>query len=159
MPSRVWIYWVPAVLWAAVIWYASSLSLGTASPFQVTGVDKLGHLAEYGVLGLLSGWALMMSRPDLGRWDIVQGAMMLGGAWAWVDEIHQFWVPGRTSDPLDMLADLAGAGVGAWIAERVIGRERDRRTRSPQAGPREGREDYGPEQAGGSRTQEGPHGA
>ncbi|MFO7768252.1 MAG: VanZ family protein [bacterium] len=125
MSSRVWIYWVPAVLWAGVIWYGSSLSIGTVSPFRFTGVDKLGHLAEYGVLGLLSAWALMRSRPDMLSQDIVQGAMMIGGTWGWVDEVHQYWVPGRTSDPLDMLADLAGAAAGAWLMTRAAGRDRD----------------------------------
>ncbi len=121
-PLRVWISWVPAVLWAGVIWYASSLSIGAESPFQVTGVDKLGHLGEYGILGAACAWGLLKSRPDMLSWDIVQGAMMMGGVWGWVDEVHQFWVPGRTTDPLDLLADLAGAGAGAWLLTRWRGR-------------------------------------
>ena len=120
MRSRVWIYWVPAVLWAGVIWYASSLSIGISSPFQVTGVDKLGHLGEYGVLGVAVAWALTRTRPDLPGWEIVQGAMLAGGFWGWVDEAHQFWVPGRTTDPLDLLADLAGAAAGGWLVTRMI---------------------------------------
>jgi hypothetical protein len=115
--------WSLLAAWAAVIWYGSSLELGAISPFRLFGVDKLGHAAEYAILGLLAANALAAARAggrggpvDLdGLW---QGAVLLAALWAWIDEIHQFTVPGRQTDPLDLLADIAGACLGAWLALR-----------------------------------------
>jgi len=113
--------WGLLVGWAGVIWYGSSLELGAGSPFRFFGVDKLGHAAEYAILGLLAANALAAQRaggrlrpiPLGGLW---QGAVLLTALWGWIDEIHQYAVPGRQTDPLDLLADILGACLGAWIA-------------------------------------------
>lgn len=93
-------------------------------PFRFFGIDKMGHAAEFGILGLLAANALL-SAPGLcnmvpGRESVWQGAVLMAGLWGLIDEIHQFWIPGRNTDPTDLLADVVGAAVGAWILLRWI---------------------------------------
>jgi VanZ family protein len=118
--------WSLLVVWAAVIWYGSSFSLGTRSIFTLFGVDKLAHMAEYALLGLLAARAVIRSWPSASAWEAGQGGVALAGLWGWLDEIHQFYVPGRSTDPFDLAADILGAVAGAWIALRLL--------RSPKAG-------------------------
>ena len=54
------------------------------------------------------------------RESVWNGAVLISGLWGWIDEIHQFWVPGRNTDPTDLLADVIGAAVGAWILLRWL---------------------------------------
>ena len=117
-----WIAWGLLVFWAGAIWYGSTISLGAVSPFRLFGVDKVGHAGEYAVLGMLAANALLTLSGGIYRWDAWQGAVAISGLWGWIDEIHQYWVPGRSTDPTDLIADLLGAGIGAWLYLRSIRR-------------------------------------
>jgi VanZ family protein len=82
-------------------------------------VRKLGHLTEYGLLGLLNFRALRGERRGIrGAWLI--GAVALATGVACIDEIRQSFVPSRTGSPVDVLWDTAGAAIAqAAIAIRL----------------------------------------
>jgi VanZ family protein len=113
-----WVAWGLLVCWACAIWYGSTISLGSESPFQLFGLDKAGHAVEFGILAYLAAHALLLT-GGIGRWGGWQGAVLLAGLWGWIDEVHQLWVPGRTTDPSDLLADIVGAAIGAWICLKL----------------------------------------
>src|SRR5689334_10395443 len=77
--------------------------------------DKLAHAILFGGLGALVYRAVALghrrapSSQSL-AWVIAVAVASLYGV---LDEIHQRWTPGRSSDPKDALADLAGACMGA----------------------------------------------
>jgi VanZ family protein len=108
-----------ATLWALIIFVLSSIP-GTAFPtYSVLTFDKLIHAAVYAVLGALCFLALPR------KWSPKTGVLVLiAGAIATVygasDEFHQVFVPGRFSDPRDVLADGVGGFVGALIASTVV---------------------------------------
>ena len=128
--------WGIVILFAGGIWYGSSLSIGSESPFVFFGIDKLGHAIEFGILGLLVANALltlpamgiMLQGRELDTGAVWNGAVLISALWGWIDEIHQFWVPGRNTDPTDLLADIAGAAIGAWLLLRWM---------QPQSGRKE----------------------
>lgn len=106
MPRTLSWRWLPASAWAALILAVSSIPGRdlTIPP----GSDKFGHLGEYGVLGVLAAFALgrgASMRARAASW----GAVALFAA---LDELHQVLIPGRSADPLDWLADVAGATLG-----------------------------------------------
>jgi len=72
-------------------------------------------MAEYALLGMLAANALVAVRPEASRWDLGQGALALTALWGWIDELHQFGVPGRSTDPFDLAADVLGAALGIWF--------------------------------------------
>lgn len=100
----------------ALLWLQSSQTWPQASPmlFDLAAwlpdwlpPDKLIHAGLYAALAGLWLWA----RP--GRpWQ----ALLLASLYGAVDEWHQSWVPGRSSDSWDWLADTAGAGLLAGLA-------------------------------------------
>jgi VanZ family protein len=99
------------VLWAAVILAVTSLP--NPSLPSISHIDKLGHLGMYGVLGGLTMWAALPAADWRRRALVVLAAVSLFGAF---DEWHQQFVPGRSQDRRDWLADTAGAGLGIMLA-------------------------------------------
>ncbi|MFC1595364.1 VanZ family protein [Gemmatimonadota bacterium] len=111
--------WGSVILWAGAIWVGSSLSIGSESPLVRFGPDKLGHFVEFGILALLAANALL-TRPQFsatktGRRNTWRFAVVIAALWGILDEIHQLWVPARSSDPFDAVADILGGMVGAWL--------------------------------------------
>jgi VanZ family protein len=43
-------------------------------------------------------------------------AVVIGSLYGGTDEFHQSFVPGRTADPLDWVADTLGVALGASLA-------------------------------------------
>jgi VanZ family protein len=118
------VYWLPALVWTAVVLLASNdafsaehtgsvlqVFLGWMPPasFDFTHfiIRKLAHLTEYGILGFLwfrawrgtqAGWSIAWARHALAFCLTV----------AAVDEFHQGFVPSRTSSPRDVAIDCLG---------------------------------------------------
>lgn len=102
--------WLPAVAWAAAIFWVSSQP--TVPLPRVTNIDKLGHYAAYTVLGALLAFATDRSRLPL------LAAFVLGALYGISDELHQSYVPGRSADPLDWAADVAGVATACFLYHR-----------------------------------------
>lgn len=107
--------WAPAVLYMALIWVLSSLTLRTHFPFEVPLRDKGIHFVEYAVLGFLVFHATLATWP---RRPIVRTflvAVLITIAWGVLDEMHQAFVPTRAAETLDLLADSVGAVTGVSL--------------------------------------------
>lgn len=109
---RLILAWLPAALYMLLIWVMSSqaLAISTANfPFRDKGV----HAVEYGVLGLLLAHALSGTFVGAARLQLWLGSVGLTVLFGMSDEIHQAFVPGRSADILDVIADSVGAVLGA----------------------------------------------
>jgi VanZ family protein len=71
-------------------------------------IDKLAHLLLFAVLAALLYLAGV--RAPL--------AALVAAAYGLTDEVHQMFVPGRSPDVRDWLADALGAMLGAWAVRR-----------------------------------------
>lgn len=80
---------------------------------ETPGLDKVIHFFLYGVFGLLA-------MPVMG-WLSIPGGVILGITAEW----GQKFIPHRTADPLDFLADMVGLVIG--IVAPVIYQRRRRR--------------------------------
>jgi VanZ family protein len=138
-------YWLPVIVWMAVIFGAS----GDQTSFQhssriigpllhwlfpnisaettdeiVTAVRKCAHLTEYAALAALvwrarrkPGWR--DGRPW--QWSQAGEALWAAAFYAATDEFHQTFVPSREGCLRDVLIDTAGAAAGLlviWILGR-----------------------------------------
>jgi len=103
---------LPALLIAAVIWFLSSQST-LPQPKGILGWDKLQHFAVFAILAAAVG--LWVSPAFWKRRSVLALllAALIGSAYGAVDEIHQYFVPGRYSTFWDWLADTLGAFFGA----------------------------------------------
>lgn len=115
--------WLAPVAIAGAIFWGSSLPGGVIDrPPLFPHDDKAMHATAYAILGGLTVWA----------WPHAVGAWLVTTAYGATDELHQRWVPYRSSDPWDLLADGVGAMLGV---ASVQGLRRRRRARGAPEDP------------------------
>jgi VanZ family protein len=124
---RAWL-WLPPLLYMVMIFYLSS---ETAPLPELTARvwDKALHFPEY--LGL----SLLLARAFYGEGlppvRAALFALLLASAYGVSDEIHQSFVPKRTADVYDWIADTCGAATAASAFSTVL----RRRHRPPRSQP------------------------
>jgi VanZ family protein len=115
--SRRHLGWLlPALAYAAFIFYLSHQSNPIPwLPNRWWTWDKLLHAVEYAGLAAL----LVLGLTHLGTMGMrraAQLAILLAAAYGATDELHQAFVPGRSCDVRDWLADAIGAILGGVLA-------------------------------------------
>ena len=126
--------WLPAVLWAVVIsgfstsWFTSEETSRYVLPILAIlfpharpedlltmhfWIRKLAHFTEYLVLSTL----LYRGVRGTQRWSVRAAvvAVVIAGAYSVGDELHQWFVPGRTAAATDCLIDVSGAAAGQGL--------------------------------------------
>ncbi len=85
-------------------------------------VRKGAHFTEFLILGV----SLFLTVRDLRKRASFWIPWAIGAAYAVSDEIHQYFVPGRSCEARDMIIDICGVLVGVaicWIAHKRRGSE------------------------------------
>jgi VanZ family protein len=111
--------WLPPLVWAGVIVLATSTP-SQYVPQGVTSVDKIAHFGMYAVLG----WLLTRHAAEsAGRYRAVLLAAIVASGFGAVDEWHQQYIPGRSTEFADWQADSLGGVFGA-LAHAIFSRRR-----------------------------------
>lgn len=116
--------WLPAAAWLTMIFV---LSAQPALPSPPGVNDKQAHAFTYGVLAVLLLMGLVEWRWRAVTRRVLLTAFLLAVAYGVSDELHQRFVPGRTPEVADIVADAVGAALamgaaGAWAI--LLGRRR-----------------------------------
>jgi VanZ family protein len=101
--------WGPAIVWMGAIFYFSATPSSGLPYFGSVDfwVKKSGHFLGYTVLGLTYLWGLgIRKRPAY--WM----AFVMAIAYAFTDEFHQTFTPGRHPALMDVGIDSSGALLG-----------------------------------------------
>ena len=108
------IYWFPLIIYCLAIYIQS----GRPSPDQIPSVhflDKILHFGAYGLLGVLFFRAYqtlpLKDRKNLLILFSIGSATLYGIS----DEIHQYFVPFREADILDVVANTMGSICGVYF--------------------------------------------
>jgi VanZ family protein len=106
------LYFLPATLYYAAIFYFSSKTISI--DVGISNFDKFLHGLEFGGLGFLLalGFFRTLHHSMKLRIGVSWGAGLVLGT---LDEFHQYFVPGRQSDVLDLLADVVGIALGVLV--------------------------------------------
>lgn len=107
----------PLALMALVFYLSAQQSVGPELP-AFTRI--IAHFTEYAVLAALWAWALA---PTLGPRALPVAAAICV-LYAISDELHQRSVPGRDSDPMDVLVDCLGITASLLLCRAWIQRAR-----------------------------------
>ncbi|MBN2290642.1 MAG: VanZ family protein [Candidatus Glassbacteria bacterium] len=125
-----WKLWLPVALWMLLIFSLSSLPIGHERPHLFRFQDKLAHLVEFGVLGLLTARALRLSGARSRR--VYWLGILLGVFYGALDELHQYFIPNRTVELADLAADGLGVFLAAWLYLASRGRSLFRQGSEPE---------------------------
>jgi VanZ family protein len=109
-------YWVPVILYSGFIFYLSSLpnplkELTPSSLFLYFDFQKfVYHIVEYAILSFLLYRALKITSKSP---QIL--AILITIIYGILDEIHQFYVPGRIASVFDVAINSFGAVLAQCI--------------------------------------------
>jgi VanZ family protein len=99
------------IIWMGVI-FAGSATSQQDIPSALGPIAKVLHLGEYAILAFLSlPYFSSSKRPIL-------ATLIFAFLYASSDELHQLFVPGRHSNPFDVLIDAVGASLGVLLSRR-----------------------------------------
>lgn len=105
--------WVAVFLWCGVIFYLSSIpNLKTELGFWDLILRKIAHITEYAALFLLARKAFYETGSNRGRKRVFLWAIGFSVLYAFSDEYHQSFVPGRCQSLIDVGIDTAGVIAG-----------------------------------------------
>ena len=107
-------FWLPVLAYVTVI-FTLSAQPNLKPPVPFAQVDKIIHVGEYLVLGILLVRALRatlrVSRPLFAAVIAISAVVVIGAA----DENFQRLIPGRQCELLDFLADVSGGTIGQFV--------------------------------------------
>ena len=131
-------YWLPVILWMALIFSASSDSQSSRRSSRfiepvvrwlkpdmseesvrkiVLVVRKCAHVTEYAVLAVLLWRARRGAATNRTGWTRAHAvfALVVASLYSASDEIHQAFVPNRGASVADVCLDTVGAALGLLI--------------------------------------------
>jgi len=115
--------WLPVLGWMALIFWFSSRPDLPHAPDELVDLllKKSLHALEYAVLAILAWRALRHQ-----GWPEHAGlaAWLLSALYAVSDELHQAFVPGRTSRPFDVGLDWLGAALALLVVAYLVNQRR-----------------------------------
>lgn len=116
--GKINIYWLVSLLYMGLIFYVSSYPETIKTP-SFSYLDKPVHIVEYGILASLIH--LSLRDTNAAKHHLFGLAFAIAFIYGISDEIHQYFVPGRQADILDVLAN----GVGAFCFPLILHRQND----------------------------------
>lgn len=132
--SRSWRAWLPAALWAGLVFGLSSIPGKSFPSVSFCFADKLVHVGIFAVLAFLCAHGVRRTwrlRPVA----TVAVATLIATGYGVIDEYHQLFTPFRSGADLgDAIADFVGALLGAVTLMAWAALRRSPRTDEPAAG-------------------------
>jgi len=113
-------YWSPVIIYCALIFYMSSRPAPESIP-KIAHLDKLLHAGAYALLSALFFRAYRTTRLGDKHPYVILLSILSAGLYGISDEVHQYFVPSRSADIHDVLANLAGSVIGAFAAAVAAG--------------------------------------
>lgn len=110
--KKIWKFYLPPVLWAGLIFWNSSRPNVNIPKLGFQNVDKIAHFGVYFILGYLIVRAITAEKTLKIGWKKNLLILLIGVLYAASDEFHQLFVPGRSADLADWIADLVGVILG-----------------------------------------------
>lgn len=100
-------FWV--LVWALIIFIQSSFPAIELPKVELISFDKIVHMGVYGVLAGLCFISLMhIKSKNIFTDNVYLSTGIITVIYGATDEIHQYFVPNRSSEVQDWLADVLG---------------------------------------------------
>lgn len=104
-----WHYYVLTFSYCAFIFWLSHRELPVDPDLQVSGADKVAHMAMFGLLAAMVSVGMRRSGKPVPPVRQFMIPFLFASFYGVTDEIHQAFVPAREFDVWDIVANTAGA--------------------------------------------------
>ena len=114
--------WLPLIIYCLIIFIQSSQPSYEHLPdFKFS--DKLLHISAYALLGILFFRSFQTLRIKTNSRLLILFSIVSASMYGISDEIHQYFVPFREAEILDVLADALGAACGVYLYQIWVSRK------------------------------------
>lgn len=113
--------YAPPIIWAGLIFFLSAQSTlpGASYPLLDYIFKQGAHVFVYAVLHFLVWRAIKItSSPSHGQAKLFLLPIFLAAIYAFTDELHQSFIPGREATLTDIGFDLAGIAISHYLTHR-----------------------------------------
>jgi len=111
--------YTPLVVYWIILFGATTLPAASMPSFGV--VDKVNHLSAYFILAILLFLTLLFQQKiPLAKNRVAAYAFIICSLYGMLDEVHQIFIPGRSAEFLDFLADACGALLGVLLMNYLV---------------------------------------
>jgi VanZ family protein len=117
--NKFFAYWFPIFVYCLLIFIQSSRPSPDITPHWPY-VDKVLHFSAYALLSALFLRAFNTTRIKNNLKLIFILSVLLSSLYGISDEIHQSFVPYRTADAMDVLADILGSIAGVYLYQKTL---------------------------------------
>jgi len=83
--------------------------------WNIFGFDKVAHLSAFFAYGLCVQFAYKGIVNTPLKKKAILYTILISALFGASDEIHQYFVPGRTCDVFDFIADITGASISLFL--------------------------------------------
>lgn len=111
-------YWLPLLLYCTFIFIQSAFPSPESMP-EIPHMDKVNHFIAYAIMGILFFRAYRTLRLRNNTILLIILSILSSTFYGLTDEFHQFFVPERHMDMMDLLADAVGSCIGVVGYYRV----------------------------------------
>ena len=113
--QKFFIYWFPIIFYCLLIFVQSSHPSPEVIKSDWPHVDKVLHFTAYALLGALFLRAFKTTPIKNNLKLVLILSVLLSSLYGISDEIHQSFVPYRTADAMDAMADILGSAFGVGV--------------------------------------------
>lgn len=115
-----YLIYLPLIIYWAILFILTSLPTGLAIETRDVS-DKLLHFGAYGLLSLL----LFLNLHFQNKFQLLKKypailTVLIASFYGLLDEIHQMFVPGRSAEFLDWMADFSGSVLAVFITSFIL---------------------------------------
>ena len=115
IPVLVWLAWIFVFSSEPFYVYSDPVAKGFWNVLKQDWQSMLFHVIEYAILAFLIVRGVLKLNYRFNFKKIMLWTFVFCVIYAFLDEFHQRFVPGRTPSLADILFDIIGAGIGIWL--------------------------------------------
>ena len=110
---------LPWLLYSGLVFTMSSFQLNGLPRITILGWDKAIHMIVYIFYVIFAGIALLVFDNKRFKFNLLLMAFLITILFGASDEIHQYFVPGRSCSIYDFFADCIGGILGLIIFHKL----------------------------------------
>ena len=115
---KIWLVYLPLALYWIILFTATTLPGNQLPDLHLS--DKIEHFSAFFILAVLLNLALIFQRKSFVLFKYAAlVTIVITLFYGAIDELHQIFIPGRSADIRDWLADSTGVILGVFILNLV----------------------------------------
>ena len=112
--KKIYLVYIPLSIYWISLFVATSVP-AKSLPSVAIG-DKIEHFAAFFVLSIMLTLALLyQSKYGFLKKHFLAASLVIAALYATIDEIHQYFIPGRYCELFDWFADFTGSIIGILL--------------------------------------------